>query len=79
MPGILSLVFWSITLTTIVRYILTVMYIDNSSEGDTFTLYSLVRKYGARPAIPAILGDATFLVDSVLTLAVSIGSAVKDL
>lgn len=53
--------------------------IDNKGEGGIFALYSLVRKYGAWLAIPAMLGGAAFLADSVLTPAVSISSAVEGL
>ena len=56
--GVLSLVFWSITLITTVKYVLIAMRIDNKGEGGIFALYSLVRKYGAWLAIPAMLGGA---------------------
>jgi KUP system potassium uptake protein len=69
--GILSLVFWSITLITTVKYVFIAMRIDNNGEGGIFALYSLIRKYGAWLAIPAMLGGAAFLADSVLTPAVS--------
>ena len=61
----LSLVFWSITLITTVKYVLIAMRIDNNGEGGIFALYSLIRKYGAWLAIPAMLGGAAFLADSV--------------
>lgn len=77
--GILSLVFWSITLITTVKYVFIAMRIDNNGEGGIFALYSLIRKYGAWLAIPAMLGGAAFLADSVLTPAVSISSAVEGL
>ncbi|NEG78679.1 potassium transporter Kup [Bifidobacterium avesanii] len=77
--GMLSLVFWSITLITTVKYVLIAMRIDNKGEGGIFALYSLIRRYGAWLAIPAMLGGAAFLADSVLTPAVSISSAVEGL
>ena len=77
--GVLSLVFWSITLITTVKYVLIAMRSDNKGEGGIFALYSLDRKYGAWLAIPAMLGGAAFLADSVLTPAVSISSAVEGL
>ena len=61
--GILSLVFWSITLITTVKYVFIAMRIDNNGEGGIFALYSLIRKYGAWLAIPAMLGGAAFLDD----------------
>ena len=77
--GMLSLVFWSITLITTVKYVLIAMRIDNNGEGGIFALYSLIRKYGAWLAIPAMVGGAAFMADSVLTPAVSISSAVEGL
>ncbi|OZG62856.1 potassium transporter Kup [Bifidobacterium lemurum] len=77
--GMLSLVFWSITLITTVKYVLIAMRIDNNGEGGIFALYSLIRRRGAWLVIPAMLGGAAFLADSVLTPAVSISSAVEGL
>ena len=77
--GVLSLVFWSITLITTVKYVFIAMRIDNNGEGGIFALYSLIRRYGAWLAIPAMIGGAAFLADSVLTPAVSISSAVEGL
>lgn len=77
--GMLSLVFWSITMITTVKYVLVAMRIDNNGEGGIFALYSLIRRYGAWLTIPAMLGGAAFLADSVLTPAVSISSAVEGL
>ena len=77
--GVLSLVFWSITLITTVKYVFIAMRIDNHGEGGIFALYSLIRKYGRWLVFPAMLGGAAFLADSVLTPAVSISSAVEGL
>lgn len=77
--GMLSLVFWSITLITTIKYVFIAMRIDNNGEGGIFALYSLIRRRGAWLAIPAMVGGAAFLADSVLTPAVSISSAVEGL
>lgn len=77
--GLLSLVFWSITLITTVKYVLVAMRIDNNGEGGIFALFSLIRHHGKWLVIPAMLGGAAFLADSVLTPAVSISSAVEGL
>ena len=77
--GMLSLLFWSITLITTVKYVFVAMRTDNKGEGGIFALYSLLRKKGAWLAIPAMIGGAAFLADSVLTPAVSISSAVEGL
>lgn len=77
--GMLSLLFWSITLITTVKYVFVAMRTDNKGEGGIFALYSLLRRKGAWLAIPAMIGGAAFLADSVLTPAVSISSAVEGL
>ena len=77
--GMLSLVFWSITLITTVKYVLIAMRIDNKGEGGIFALFSLIRRRGAWLVVPAMVGGAAFLADSVLTPAVSISSAVEGL
>lgn len=77
--GMLSLLFWSVTLITTVKYVLIAMRIDNKGEGGIFALYTLVRRYGKWLAVAAMVGGAAFLADSVLTPAVSISSAVEGL
>ena len=54
--GALSLVIWSITLLTTVKYVLIAMKADNNGEGGIFSLYSLVKKCGKWLIFPAMLG-----------------------
>ena len=77
--GMLSLVIWALTLITTVKYVLVAMRADNHGEGGIFSLYSMVRKYFKFLVIPAMLGGAAFLADSILTPAVAITSAVEGL
>ena len=77
--GMLSLVFWSMTLVTTVEYVLICMRADNHGEGGILALYSRLRRYGKWLAVPAMIGGAAFLADSVLTPAMSISSAVEGL
>lgn len=77
--GMLSLVFWTMTLITTIEYVLICMRVDNKGEGGIFALYSLLRRYGGWLIVPAMIGGAAFLADSVLTPAMSISSAVEGL
>ena len=77
--GMLSLVIWTLTLITTVKYVLIVMHADNHGEGGIFALFAMVRRFAKPLAIPAMLGGAAFLADSVLTPAVAITSAVEGL
>ncbi|MBQ6928548.1 MAG: KUP/HAK/KT family potassium transporter [Oscillospiraceae bacterium] len=77
--GALSLVIWSITLLTTVKYVLIAMKADNNGEGGIFSLYSLVRKCGKWLIFPAMLGGSALLADGVLTPAVTVTTAVEGL
>ena len=77
--GALSLVIWSITLLTTVKYVLIAMKADNNGEGGIFSLYSLVKKCGKWLIFPAMLGGSALLADGVLTPAVTVTTAVEGL
>src|SRR5690349_23177503 len=42
--GGVSLVFWTLTLQTTVKYVLLTLHADNKGEGGIFSLYTLVRR-----------------------------------
>ena len=77
--GTLSLIIWTVTLLTTVKYVLIAMRAANHGEGGIFSLYSLVRSYGKWLIIPAMLGGAALLADGVLTPAVTVTNAVEGL
>lgn len=77
--GSLSLVIWTITLLTTIKYVLIAMKADNHGEGGIFSLYALVKGFGKALIIPAMLGGAALLADGVLTPAVTVTTAVEGL
>ena len=77
--GALSLVIWTVTLLTTVKYVLISLKADNYGEGGIFALYSIVRRYGKWLIIPAMLGGSALLADGVLTPAVTITTGVEGL
>lgn len=77
--GSLSLVIWTITLLTTIKYVLIAMQADNHGEGGIFSLYSLVKGCGKWLIFPAMLGGAALLADGVLTPAVTVTTAVEGL
>lgn len=77
--GSLSLVIWTVTLLTTVKFILIALKADNHGEGGIFALYSLVKNNGKWLILPAMLGGAALLADGVLTPAVTITTAVEGL
>jgi KUP system potassium uptake protein len=84
--GVVSLVFWSVTLVVTVKYVSFVLRADNDGEGGIMALAALVRKVSAsRPRRAAlalglgVLGAALFYGDSLITPAISVLSAVEGL
>ena len=77
--GSLSLVIWTITLLTTIKYVLIAMKADNHGEGGIFSLYALIRTCGRWLIIPTMLGGAALLADGVLTPAVTVTTAVEGL
>lgn len=77
--GALSLVIWTVTLLTTIKYVLIAMQADNHGEGGIFSLYTLVHKRAKWLIIPAMIGGAALLADGILTPAVTVTSAVEGL
>ncbi len=48
--GIISLIFWSVTIVVTVTYVLLVMRADNDGEGGIMALITLIRRRGCRAA-----------------------------
>lgn len=77
--GSLSLIIWTITLLTTIKFVIIAMKADNHGEGGIFALYSLVKNCGKWLIFPAMLGGAALLADGVLTPAVTVTTAVEGL
>lgn len=84
--GLLSMIFWTVTLVVSVKYVLIVMRAGNGGEGGILALLALVMRHmpvqGRLPAVAAALGlfgAAMFYGDSVITPAISVLSAVEGL
>jgi KUP system potassium uptake protein len=85
--GVISLIFWSVTLIVTVLYVLLVMRADNDGEGGILALITLIRRRqvpGSRRtklvlAALGIFGASLFFGDSMITPAISVLSAVEGL
>jgi KUP system potassium uptake protein len=85
--GVVSLVFWSVTIIVSVTYVLLAMRADNDGEGGIMALITLLRRLntqrGRRGAAVlaglGIFGAALFFGDSMITPAISVLSAVEGL
>lgn len=77
--GALSLIIWTLTLITTVKYVMVAMKADNHNEGGIFALYSLVKKCAKWLIIPAMIGGAALLADGILTPAVTVTTSIEGL
>ena len=77
--GGLSLVFWTLTLQTTIKYITITIRADNKGEGGIFALFALIRKRAKWAFLFAMIGGCTLLSDGVITPAITIVSAVEGL
>lgn len=77
--GAVSLIFWTVTLITTVKYVLIALNADNHHEGGIFSLFTLVRRMAKWLIVPAMIGGATLLSDGALTPAVTVTSAIEGL
>ncbi len=78
--GGLSLVFWTLTLQTTLKYVIITLNADNHGEGGIFALYALVKKTKIKwLIIPAIIGGSTLLADGIITPPISVSSAVEGI
>jgi KUP system potassium uptake protein len=83
--GIISLIFWSVTIIVTVTYVLLVMRADNDGEGGIMALIALIRRRAlpggrrAKVVLAALglFGASLFFGDSMITPAISVLSAVE--
>jgi KUP system potassium uptake protein len=83
--GIISLIFWSVTIIVTVTYVLLVMRADNDGEGGIMALIALIRRRGvpggrrAKVVLAALglFGASLFFGDSMITPAISVLSAIE--
>jgi len=75
--GGLSSIFWTLTLTTTIKYILITLRFDNNGEGGIFALIALFKEKPIWAAILTMAGGAALLADGVLTPAISVTSSVE--
>jgi len=77
--GALSLIIWTLTLQTTIKYVILTLQADNRGEGGIFSLFALVRRRGKWLVIPAMVGGAALLADGMITPPISVTSAIEGL
>jgi KUP system potassium uptake protein len=84
--GVLSLVFWTLTVVVSLKYVVLILRADNNGEGGLIAMLALAsRAVADRPPLRVrlllvgIFGTAIFFGDGVITPAISVLSAVEGL
>jgi KUP system potassium uptake protein len=84
--GVLSLIFWALTISVSLKYLTVMMRADNEGEGGILALFALAQRRlitgstWAKVAVGlAIAGTAFFFCDALITPAISVLSAVEGL
>jgi KUP system potassium uptake protein len=85
--GVLSTLFWAVTLTVTIKYVTLIMRADNKGEGGVLALATLAshglngkgRRVRSAIVVLAVIGLALFYGDAIITPAVSVLGAVEGL
>ena len=77
--GSLSLIIWTLTLQTTIKYVILTLQADNKGEGGIFSLFALVRRRKKWLVIPAMIGGAALLADGMITPPITVTSAIEGL
>ncbi len=85
--GLISLIFWSVTIIVTVKYVLLVMRADNDGEGGILSLITLIKRKRTPGktrtklllAALGVFGASLFFGDSMITPAISVLSSVEGL
>ncbi|MXP43927.1 potassium transporter Kup [Altererythrobacter sediminis] len=83
--GVVSLIFWSMTLVVSIQYVMILLSADNKGQGGSLALVALISrtigktKYGWLTVLLGVMATSLFYGDSMITPAISVLSAVEGL
>jgi KUP system potassium uptake protein len=83
--GVVSLIFWSMTLVVSIQYVSILMRADNKGQGGSLALVALISRtlrksrFGFLAVLLGVFATALFYGDSMITPAISVLSAVEGL
>ena len=83
--GVLSLIFWTMTLIVTIKYVFVILHADNKGEGGSLALLALIgrrlgeTRWSALTVLLGIIATALFYGDAIITPAMSVLSAVEGL
>jgi len=84
--GVLSMIFWTLTIVVSIKYLFYVMRADNDGEGGELALMALAKRHVEKKStlftlvfVAGLVGGGLILGDGVITPAISVLSAVEGL
>lgn len=77
--GAVSLVIWTLTVLTTIKYVTVTLKADNKGEGGIFSLFALIRRRAPKAYLLALIGGSALLADGIITPAITVTTAVEGL
>jgi len=82
--GVLSIIFWTMTIVVTIKYVLIILRADNRGEGGSLALLALITRsvklrWSGGLVMLGVLATALFYGDAIITPAISVLSAVEGL
>jgi KUP system potassium uptake protein len=77
--GSISCIFWTLTLSTTIKYVTITLRADNNGEGGIFALFALLKKKSTWAAVLTMIGGGALLADGVITPSITVTSAIEGL
>lgn len=77
--GAISLVVWTLTILTTIKYVTITLKADNKGEGGIFSLFALIRRRAPKAYLLALIGGSALLADGIITPAITVTSSVEGL
>jgi len=77
--GSLSCIFWTLTLSTTIKYVVITLRADNNGEGGIFSLYALIKEKSPWAGVLTMVGGSALLADGVLTPSITVTSSIEGL
>ena len=77
--GGLSCIFWTLTFSASIKYVLITLRADNNGEGGIFALIALIKERVSWAAVLTMIGGAALLADGVITPAITVTSSIEGL
>jgi len=77
--GGLSCIFWTLTFSATIKYVLITLRADNNGEGGIFALIALIKDKASWAAALTMIGGAALLADGVITPAITVSSSIEGL